>query len=366
MKKFLCLGLSIGCDLITIRILSDSREHLQYLDPLETSFPLGEIKTKQIYKDYDIRTVQRGIIGEQTKHWVEKILVNSGFGESEALLVVAIPALLEKEVEIELCKSLNQIKGITIGRIYSRSNIAPLSVSAIHELACLSVFSDSIGIELLRHDNNDGVYENLRSFYVAQSNEVERQPDTFLEIIQTELNRNLSADENSLMHSRSIDKVLVFSNTPEQKLFIDKICLLFSISKTNMVIMDKGSIAAACCISAGILTGKVRDILHLESFSYNIFGREIGDNFISKPVKLIEKDTPIPLKTIVALPELMPDSSIELYTAHDHEGEYQFWKIDTLKARDLSFPLEKNMQASIEIDINSNNDIKSSIVKTPI
>ena len=123
--------------------------------------------------------------------------------------------------------------------------------------------------------------------------------------------------------------------------------------------MDKGSIASACCIEAGVLAGEVRSILHLRLFPFYIFGVALHDGNKSNPVKLWHKDCTLPAKS--STPASYADSDCEyiIYASNDSLGETVLWQIDKINLKDLSTHGDLNTPAMIEIDIDTNRVIST-------
>ena len=109
----LSLGISIGCDDVTLRILD--KYEMDCMDPLGTSLPLGEITTERIYGNRNLNDLPAEIIGESTKEWIEKVLLSSGLKNRQIIATLALPSLIKEDCRQNLIKTLGTIDNLSIG-----------------------------------------------------------------------------------------------------------------------------------------------------------------------------------------------------------------------------------------------------------
>ena len=359
------LGLSIGCDFVILRMLADPWPDDPQADALETSYPLGEVQAIDLYGTRNLNSLTAQELGTRTSRWVEKILSNGGLSNSSAWIVVATPSLLHKESERNIIQQLNTIKNITVLRSNTRSSIAPFSIAPFHKLTCISVFLDSMGCELTYYDNDDGVYESLRSFNAKPSEKLLSDPREFIEHVRESLNRNLSDRDKTPLDRCGVDKVMAYAADPDKQQLLDALCSLKKEKSKALMSMDKGYVAAACCIESGMLCGKVKDRLLLKGIPYYIFCKTI-DAFgnPSNQKKIISRDTTIPTKACVAVPKTTEGSSLEVYASHDPNGYDHFFTIQSLSTHSL-FTRSTYSPGTIDVDIDANGYINAQLISPP-
>ena len=348
------LGLSIGCDFVILRMLADPWPDDQQADALETSYPLGEVQAIDLYGTRNLNSLTAQELGTKTKRWVEKILSNGGLSNSSAWIVVATPSLLHKESERNIIQQLNTIKNITVLRSHTRSSIVPLSIAPFHKLTCISVFLDSMGCELTYYENDDGVYESLRSFNAKPSEKLLSDPKEFIEHVRESLNRNLSDKDKTPLDRCGVDKVMAYAADPDKQQLLDALCSLKKEKSKALMSMDKGYVAAACCIESGILAGKIKDRLLLKGIQYYIFCKAL-DAFgnPSNQKKIIHRDATIPVKSSISIPKISEGSSLEVYASHDPDGNDHFFSIQSLSTHSL-FTRSTCSPGIIEVDVDAN------------
>lgn len=128
--------------------------------------------------------------------------------------------------------------------------------------------------------------------------------------------------------------------------------------------MDKGYVAAACCIESGMLCGKVKDRLLLKGIPYYIFCKTI-DAFgnPSNQKKIISRDTTIPTKACVAVPMTTEGSSLEVYASYDPDGNDHFFSIQSLSTHSL-FTRSTCSPGTIEVDVDANGLINVQLISS--
>ena len=347
-------------------MLADPWPDDPHADALAVSYPLGEVQTIDLYGTRDLNTLTAQELGTRTRSWVEKILINCGLSNSSALIVVATPSLLHKESERNIVKQLNTIANITVLRSHTRSSIAPFSIAPFHKLTCISVFLDSMGCELTYYDNDAGVYESLRSFNAKPAEEILSDPEEFIEHVREELNRNLSDRDKTPLDRCGVDKVMAYAADPDRQQLLDALCSLKKEKSNALMTMDKGYVAAACCIESGLLGGKVKDRLLLKGIPYYIFCKTI-DAFgnPSNQKKIINRDTTIPTKACVAIPKTTEGSPLEVYASHDPDGNDHFFSIQSLSTHSL-FTSSTCSPGTIEVDVDANGFVDAQLTASPI
>ena len=359
------LGLSIGCDFVILRMLADPWPDDPQADALETSYPLGEVQAIDLYGTRNLNSLTAQELGTRTRRWVEKILSNGGLSDSSAWIVVATPSLLHKESERTIIQQLNTIANITILRSHTRSSIVPFSIAPFHKLTCISVFLDSMGCELTYYDNDNGVNESLRRFHAKPSEKLLSDPKEFIEHVRESLNKNLSDQDKTPLDLYGVDKVMAYAADPDKQQLLNAICSLKKEKSKALMSMDKGYVAAACCIESGMLCGKVKDRLLLEGIPYHVFCKTI-DAFgnPSNQKKIISRDTTIPTKACVAIPKTTEGSSLEVYASHDPDGNDHFFSIQSLSTHSL-FTRSTCSPGTIEVDIDTNGYITAQLISSP-
>lgn len=333
-------------------------------DALETSYPLGEIQTSALYETKNLNSLTAQELGTRIRSWVEKILNNSGLSDSSACMVVATPSLLHKESERNIIQQLNTITNVTILRSHTRSSIVPFSIAPFHKLTCISVFLDSMGCELTYYDNDDGVYESLRSFHARPSEKLLSDPKEFIEHVRESLNRNLSDRDKTPLDRCGVDKVMAYAADPDKQQLLDALCSLTKEKSKALMSMDKGYVAAACCIESGLLGGKVQNRLLLKGIPYYIFCKTI-DAFgnPSNQKKIISRDTTIPTKACVAIPRTTKGSSLEVYASHGPDGNDHFFSIQSLSTHSL-FTRSTCSPGTIEVDVDANGLVNAQLISS--
>ena len=332
-------------------------------DALETSYPLGEIQTSDLYETKNLNSLTAHEFGTRIRNWVEKILSNGGLNNASACMVVATPSLLNKGSINNLIELLNSIQNLTVLEVQPRANIAQLCMPQFYSFGCISVFLDAMGGELSYYETGDGVYEHLKSLHIDLSDKLLTQPSKFLETtVQTFGVLHPNEHTPSLA---GVDKIMAFTSDPDKQSLLDSLCNLLNSKSNDLRRMDKGSVAAACCIQAGIFAGKVKDILMLRGLHYHLFCREIDvDGRPSNPTKIISQDTTIPTKACVSSPKISEGSSLEVYASHDPDGNDHFFSIQFLSTQQL-FHQSTYSPGTIEVDIDSLGFVDAQLTTSP-